>query len=298
MQAEKCVLCEHKDYKMYVHDMYVFKNQTYHLLKCNNCGLISVHPIPDVNGLYEGEYFADDWDSGVSGKAYDAAEDPRYLKVYEIIKKIITPGSKVLEIGCAKGKFLKLLTDGGFDAFGIDISDDAVEESKRNSGCTKVTKEDFVQNNFDDNFFDAIYLGHVLEHFKNPSEVVSECKRALRPNGLLIIEVPCYVSSIFYRPLRRIFRVFRIKGSIAKLTKTGGNLKPYHLFEFTKQTIRMLLEVYDFKVESLKTTFKLPEKLKQNVFFRLASYLCYLPFKIFNIQTVDMIIIARKNEDG
>jgi len=43
---------------------------------------------------------------------------------------------------------------------------------------------------FDDNSVGFIYMNHVLEHLKEPYDVVVECHRILKPGGLLEIIVP------------------------------------------------------------------------------------------------------------
>jgi len=43
---------------------------------------------------------------------------------------------------------------------------------------------------FKDNSADYIYLNHVLEHLKNPYDVILECHRILKTSGILEIKVP------------------------------------------------------------------------------------------------------------
>jgi len=43
---------------------------------------------------------------------------------------------------------------------------------------------------FSDNTFDTIILGEILEHLYNPFRVLKECKRILKPRGVLLISTP------------------------------------------------------------------------------------------------------------
>lgn len=43
---------------------------------------------------------------------------------------------------------------------------------------------------YEDNFFDAIYSTHVLEHLRRPQAVLKEMCRVLKPGGMCYIEVP------------------------------------------------------------------------------------------------------------
>lgn len=50
---------------------------------------------------------------------------------------------------------------------------------------------------FEDNSFDFILFSHVLEHLYSPILALSECRRILRPNWILLIWVPNSDSKIY-----------------------------------------------------------------------------------------------------
>jgi ubiquinone/menaquinone biosynthesis C-methylase UbiE len=57
---------------------------------------------------------------------------------------------------------------------------------------------------FKTNSVDEIYLCHVLEHLNEPTEVMEECWRILKPNGKITVRVPfwnsiCNVADIDHR---------------------------------------------------------------------------------------------------
>jgi SAM-dependent methyltransferase len=55
-----------------------------------------------------------------------------------------------------------------------------------------------VQNAaFPDEFFDVVTMWHVLEHVPDPRETLGELRRILKPNGLLVVEVPDSASVTF-----------------------------------------------------------------------------------------------------
>lgn len=45
---------------------------------------------------------------------------------------------------------------------------------------------------FSDGFFDSVVCGNVIDHAKNPSLVIHEAYRVLKPNGHLILSVNCF----------------------------------------------------------------------------------------------------------
>jgi len=100
------------------------------------------------------------------------------------------PHGRLLEIGCGTGFFLARLGR-HYEVCGIDISPFALELARKNCPgadirCMKAEEVD----GFPPQYFDVIVARHVLEHIREPGEVLRKCGRALRPGGLLLIVVP------------------------------------------------------------------------------------------------------------
>jgi ubiquinone/menaquinone biosynthesis C-methylase UbiE len=101
----------------------------------------------------------------------------------------------ILEAGCGRGEFLLGFKKIGMKTIGIDLS---------KNGCSISNELEFVggidlENNkwpFEDNSIDIIYSKSLLEHFHNPLNYLSECKRVLKKGGKLLTLTPdwetCY----------------------------------------------------------------------------------------------------------
>ncbi len=90
-------------------------------------------------------------------------------------------GKSILEIGCGKGRFLKLMRDRGFSITGIDPAyegDDPDIVKGRFSPSIGMTGE-------------AIILRHVLEHIPDPMSFLASITDANGGKGFIYIEVPC-----------------------------------------------------------------------------------------------------------
>ncbi|MEK6953925.1 MAG: class I SAM-dependent methyltransferase [Candidatus Micrarchaeota archaeon] len=98
-------------------------------------------------------------------------------------------GSRVLEVGCGNGKHLSALLDKGFDVYGVDISPSAIKLAKERAELSGegaiLTIGDATQLHFEDNFFDVVFLFHILGHLseKERELAIKEAFRVLKKGG-------------------------------------------------------------------------------------------------------------------
>lgn len=98
-------------------------------------------------------------------------------------------GSKVLDVGCNDGTFMKLLQDKReCEVFGVDISEPAIAVAVAKG--LKVQYADAHQLPFGDKTFDVVILSEVISHVQNPREVIAEIRRVLKKNGILLGSAP------------------------------------------------------------------------------------------------------------
>jgi SAM-dependent methyltransferase len=146
-------------------------------------------------------------------QGYSNVFEQHLYQVIEIVRCQFT-GKSILEIGCGKGRFLKLMRDQGFSVVGIDPAyegDDPNVVKKKFSSSLGMTGE-------------AIILRHVLEHIPNPIRFLISIAEANGGKGLIYIEVPCldWISDhrawfdLFYEHVNyfRLSDFFRIFGRI------------------------------------------------------------------------------------
>lgn len=97
------------------------------------------------------------------------------------------PG-RLLDVGCGSGDFMAKMRAVGWHVEGIDVDSDAVAEAGKR-GLT-VRCEDLMNAGYPDNHFDAIVMGHVVEHLFEPTRYMSECCRILKRQGSFVIVTP------------------------------------------------------------------------------------------------------------
>jgi O-antigen chain-terminating methyltransferase len=103
-----------------------------------------------------------------------------------------TVGGDVLDIGCGRGEWLRLLRDRGIPARGIDLNVETVEAAVA-SGLD-VVHGDGIEHlaRLDEGSLGVLTAFHVLEHLavEDHNRFFEAAARALRPSGLLIVETP------------------------------------------------------------------------------------------------------------
>ena len=98
------------------------------------------------------------------------------------------PNPRVLDFGCANGEFLLRAQGLGWETEGIDFDAEALEHAR--AAGLSVRAGSLSDLDPDEMRFDAITLGHVIEHLHDP---VAELRRAydlLRPGGTIWLATP------------------------------------------------------------------------------------------------------------
>jgi len=143
-------------------------------------------------------------------QGYSGVFEQHLYEVVEIIRRHFT-GKSILEIGCGKGRFLKLMRNKGFFVTGIDPAyegDDPHVVKKTFSASLGMTGQ-------------AIIIRHVLEHIPEPIGFLTSIAEANGGEGLIYIEVPClewirdhrawfdlFYEHVNYFRLSDFFRIF------------------------------------------------------------------------------------------
>ncbi len=139
------------------------------------------------------EYFDGSRDQGYGGYKYDG----RWKKISKIARDRykLNKNSKVLDVGCAKGFFVKDLRDllKSKNIFGIDISEYALNNCHKDV-AGYIHKGDARKLPFPDNSFDVIFSINTVHNFnkRDCSIAIKEMQRVCKNKTKLFIQVDAY----------------------------------------------------------------------------------------------------------
>lgn len=105
----------------------------------------------------------------------------------DLIDSYTTSETRILDVGCGHGDFLKLVHDKTIHSYGLDPDKDALAKNIFIKNKTVGTVERLP---FENNFFDLVVLAWVLEHLSDPERAFNEIFRVLKPGGKVIFLTP------------------------------------------------------------------------------------------------------------
>lgn len=146
------------------------------LLHCENCDLKWYQPMVAGDAKFYEQLQQHDW--------YYQDHKPEY----DFAKNQVRQGDNVLEIGCGKGTFGRLIGQKA-NYSGLEFNHTAVEKANA-AGLNVVI--DTVENHANKNqgVYDVVCHFQVLEHVLNPHQFLEACVKALKPGGKLMVAVP------------------------------------------------------------------------------------------------------------
>jgi SAM-dependent methyltransferase len=226
----------------------------YAVVRCDACGLVHQNPRVRADRLgdaYPADYAAHARDPSLSRTLRDLGPAVRWtlatrlgyrhLAVADVtardrltarrharrIRKACPPWvghGRLLDVGCASGKFLRQMAAVGWRVAGIESDPEAADRA-RGTGA-EIFTGDPGQAPFADGSFDLVTAFHSLEHMPDPLGALTRMLRWLAPGGLAVVEVP-NTDGLGARLFGRYWSGFDL---------------PRHLVHFTPATMAAMVE--------------------------------------------------------
>ena len=216
-------------------EFHVLARQDRHALKlqtvgCGSCGLVQINPRPDKPRLTK--FYATEY-----RRYYQGVTDPseKYVAALNKDKRLeytvrylqgalgLSERSRILDYGCGEGSLFIALRKAGFigGLFGVELDQNFARFAQLHGKAVVSDKLDDFRE------LDGAVINHVLEHLPDPVELLARIATALKPNGMLYIDVP----------------------DVEEYTHTT-DLHIAHLLHFSERTLRALVQKAGYEVLS------------------------------------------------
>jgi 2-polyprenyl-3-methyl-5-hydroxy-6-metoxy-1,4-benzoquinol methylase len=219
------------------------------VVRCRNCGLLYTNPRPSTSSI--SMYYPDDYGPHLhvrekDGLPLNAALFGKRFKnwVSLIIRNLLNSGStnlpsfpspgKMLEVGCATGRFLSLMRDKGWETWGLEFAQKPATYAREVLGLN-VTQCKAEEMEFPEECFDLVVAWMVIEHLHDPVGVLTAIRKTLKKDGYFTFSIPNAEA-------------WEIK--YFKRYWYGLHL-PNHLYHFTPVTISETLKKAGLRMEKL-----------------------------------------------
>src|SRR5262245_63042256 len=118
---------------------------------------------------------------------YDSPEamDPPPGTSWRALLDLVPPGARVLDVGCATGRFAAALRQKECRVTGVEINAEAAAAAR--ARCDEVLEGDIgelLAGELNERTFDVVVAADVLEHLVDPWSVVRGLRMLLAPGGV------------------------------------------------------------------------------------------------------------------
>jgi SAM-dependent methyltransferase len=204
------------------------------IAKCRICTTIYAYPtLVPIGNPYSGkdEYFV---------KQDTSERESAGALCIEKAEGILGRKGRMLDLGCGRGEMLRAGMKRGWSVQGVEMTEDFIAsdlpvEISRIETCEALNDT-----------YDFILLSVILEHVYEPVPVLRRLANALKPGGLLFIEVPnerslaMNVGNIYVKP----------KGWSINLSPS---FEPYHVVGYSPKALEFLIRRIGLDIHEMRT---------------------------------------------
>jgi 2-polyprenyl-6-hydroxyphenyl methylase / 3-demethylubiquinone-9 3-methyltransferase len=160
----------------------------------------------------------------------------------------IAAGERVLDVGCAEGRFAAELARAGAEVVGVDVAEEPLRRARaRHLELDLRLVDEQGPWDLEDASFDAVWAGEVIEHVADTAAWLSQVRRVLRSGGRLLLSTPDH------GPLLRLRLACSTRAFAGHFDPRGEHLRFY-----VRATLVALLEDFGFEDVEVRAAGGLP----------------------------------------
>ena len=190
-----------------------------------------------VCGLYfrtERHFISAVYAPGLENEIYGSAKDKLFTAALDSLERTLKGKSRLLDVGCAGGEFLKMAAARGWRAEGVELERGLA--AKAMAAGFEVHTRPVEEAGLERDAYSAVTVFEVFCLMDKPSAAAAELFKLLKPGGFIYVRE---FNAGFHLPLYRLekaglFRPLGVSPSIV------------HDFNFRPRTLRIMLEKAGF----------------------------------------------------
>ncbi len=169
-------------------------------------------------------------------------EPPDFALRRRFLLKHVAAGERVLDVGCGEGRFASELVSVGTSVVGIDVAEEPLRRARERDPRLdlRLVRDDGPWP-LDDASIDVVWAGETIEHVADTAAWLSECRRALRPGGRLLLSTPDHgrLAMLWLALSRRAFeRHFDPRADHLRFYTRAGLTRLLEDFGFAEVAVR------------------------------------------------------------
>ena len=237
MSKQMCRLCGSS------HVRPAFQAGPYTIMKCRRCTFGWPEPFPTDKEL--GQFYRD---CRHPAAICDAVNREEREKTVRILRRLRHPPANLLDVGCGFGHDLDVARRYGFQTFGVEVDPGRAAEAIKKGHNVQIGA--LSPSTFQGVHFDVVILSHIIEHLRNPEEIVKQIRERMVQDGLLFIATPNFagvisaITGLHYTPPEHI--AYFTRASLVRLLENCGfyltREKPFTHYIRTKHMIAHILK--------------------------------------------------------
>ena len=205
---------------------------------------------------------------------------------------------KLLDVGCGDGYITELITKNKkLESYGVDIVDSNIEKARKRGIAVKKCDLQNEDLPFEDNSFELVFAGEILEHLSVPENMINEIHRVLKKDGIFIATVP-NIASWYNRVLLAFgFVPYWIESGTKKAYGTPYGVVSGHLKAFTQGSLKEMFEDQGFTIIEIKSAAVDPRGAAEGSVQKVGSAIFYMFDRVFSLKSsfgTDLMFKSKK----